>query len=48
MWYKAPRISTPKGAALTVFAAFATYALAKASWMLFEAPLQRRGHAFKY
>lgn len=46
--HKAPRISTPKGAALTVFAAFATYALAKASWMLFEAPLQRRGHAFKY
>ena len=46
--HKAPRISTPKGAVLTVLAAFLTYALAKVSWMLFEAPLQRRGHAFKY
>ena len=46
--HKAPRISTPKGAVLTALAAFVTYALAKASWILFEAPLQRRGHAFKY
>jgi DNA-3-methyladenine glycosylase I len=46
--HKAPRISTPKGAVLTVLAAFATYGFAKASSMLFEAPLQRRGHAFRY
>jgi peptidoglycan/LPS O-acetylase OafA/YrhL len=46
--HKAPRISTLKGAVLTVIAAFVTYALAKVSWMVFEAPLQRRGHAFKY
>jgi peptidoglycan/LPS O-acetylase OafA/YrhL len=46
--HKAPRISAPKGAVLTVLAAFATYAIAKISWMFFEAPLQRRGHAFKY
>lgn len=46
--HKAPRISTPKGAVLTALAAFVTYALAKGSWILFEAPLQRRGHAFKY
>jgi peptidoglycan/LPS O-acetylase OafA/YrhL len=46
--HKAPRISTLKSAVLTVIAAFVTYAVAKASWMLFEAPLQRRGHAFKY
>jgi peptidoglycan/LPS O-acetylase OafA/YrhL len=46
--HKAPRISTAKGAVVTVLAAFMTYALAKLSWLLFEAPLQRRGHTFKY
>ena len=46
--HKSPRISTAKGAVVTVFAGFVTYAVAKASWIVFEAPLQRRGHAFKY
>jgi peptidoglycan/LPS O-acetylase OafA/YrhL len=46
--HKAPRISTAKGAMVTILAAFATYAAAKVSWIIFEAPLQRRGHAFKY
>ena len=46
--HKSPRISTAKGALVTVFAGFVTYAVAKASWIVFEAPLQRRGHAFKY
>jgi peptidoglycan/LPS O-acetylase OafA/YrhL len=47
--HKVPRISTGKGAAVTVFAAFVTYGVAKMSWLLLETPLQRRGHAkFKY
>ena len=46
--HKAPRISTGKGAAVTVLAAFVTYGVAKLSWILFEGPLQRRGHAFRY
>jgi peptidoglycan/LPS O-acetylase OafA/YrhL len=47
--HKVPRISTGKGAAVTVLAAFVTYGVAKMSWLLLEAPLQRRGHAkFKY
>lgn len=45
---KAPSISTGKGAIVTVLAAFVTYGAAKLSWILFEGPLQRRGHAFKY
>jgi len=46
--HKGPRISTGKGAIVTVFAGFVTYSIAKVSWLLFEGPLQRRGHAFKY
>jgi peptidoglycan/LPS O-acetylase OafA/YrhL len=47
--HKVPRISTGKGAAVTVLAAFVTYGVAKMSWLLLEAPLQRRGHTkFKY
>jgi peptidoglycan/LPS O-acetylase OafA/YrhL len=46
--HRSPRISTAKGASVTVLAAFITYGLAKLSWLLFEAPLQRRGHTFKY
>ena len=45
---KSPRISTGKGALVTVFAVFVTYGVAKISWILLEAPMQRRGHAFKY
>ncbi len=45
---KSPRISTGKGALVTVFAAFLTYGVARVSWILLEAPMQRRGHAFKY
>ena len=43
-----PKISTSKGAAVTILAVFVTYALAKGSWLVLEAPLQRRGHTFKY
>jgi peptidoglycan/LPS O-acetylase OafA/YrhL len=46
--HKGPRISTGKGAIVTVIAGFVTYGIAKISWLLFEGPLQRRGHAFKY
>jgi len=46
--HKGPRISTVKGALVTVIAAFVTYGLARVSWILLEAPMQRRGHAFKY
>jgi len=46
--HKGPRISTGKGAIVTVVAGFVTYGVAKISWRLFEGPLQRRGHAFKY
>ena len=45
---RAPSVSTGKGAIVTVLAAFVTYGVAKMSWVLFEGPLQRRGHAFKY
>jgi len=43
-----PRISNTRAAAVTMFAAFLTYGLAKLSWVLFENPLVRYGHAFKY
>jgi peptidoglycan/LPS O-acetylase OafA/YrhL len=46
--HKAPQISTPRGAVVTFFAAGLTYVAAKISWLLFEHPLLRRGHAFKY
>jgi len=43
-----PKISTVKGAVVTIAAAFLTYGIAKLSWVLYENPLLRRGHAFKY
>jgi len=43
-----PRISDPSGAVVTLLALLITYSLAKVSWIYFEGPLQRRGHAFKY
>lgn len=46
--HKAPRISTARGALVTVLAVFVTFVLAKLSWWLVEAPLLRRGHNFKY
>jgi peptidoglycan/LPS O-acetylase OafA/YrhL len=46
--HASPRISTTRGAVVTIFAALLTYLLAKISWIFFENPLLRRGHAFKY
>jgi peptidoglycan/LPS O-acetylase OafA/YrhL len=46
--HKAPRVSTARGAAVTLFAAGLTYGIAKTSWLLVEHPLLRKGHAFKY
>ena len=46
--HKSPQISTPKGASVTILAGALTYLAAKMSWLLFENPLLRRGHAFKY
>jgi peptidoglycan/LPS O-acetylase OafA/YrhL len=46
--HTAPKISTAKGALVTLFAAFLTYGLAKISWIVYENPLVRKGHAFKY
>ena len=46
--HKAPRISTTKGAIVTVLAGLLSFAIAKMSLFVFEGPLQRRGHAFKY
>jgi peptidoglycan/LPS O-acetylase OafA/YrhL len=43
-----PRISTLSGALITVLAVLIAYSIAKLSWIYFEGPLQRRGHAFKY
>lgn len=46
--HKAPRVSTARGAAVTLLAAGLTYGIAKTSWSLVEHPLLRKGHAFKY
>jgi peptidoglycan/LPS O-acetylase OafA/YrhL len=43
-----PKISTAKGALVTLFAAFLSYGLAKVSWIVYENPLVRKGHGFKY
>ena len=43
-----PRLSTPLGALVTVLSVLIAYCFAKLSWIYFEGPLQRRGHAFKY
>jgi hypothetical protein len=41
-------LAQAKGAILTILAVFPTYAAAKISGIILEAPLQRRGHPFKY
>jgi peptidoglycan/LPS O-acetylase OafA/YrhL len=46
--HQAPRVSTPKGLAVTLFAAALTIVLAEISWVVLEEPLLRRGQAFKY
>jgi peptidoglycan/LPS O-acetylase OafA/YrhL len=46
--HHAPRISTVSGALVTLLAVLVTYLVAKLSWVYFEGPLQRMGHAFKY
>jgi peptidoglycan/LPS O-acetylase OafA/YrhL len=43
-----PKTSNLRGAAVTIFAAFLTFAVAKASWVIFERPLLRFGHSFRY
>jgi peptidoglycan/LPS O-acetylase OafA/YrhL len=43
-----PATSDWRGAAVTVFSAFATYCIAWISWKVFEGPLVRLGHSFKY
>jgi len=48
IFHHAPRISTPASAAVTALATLLAYGMAKLSWIYFEGPLQRRGHAFKY
>ena len=46
--HHAPRISTLSGALVTILGICLTYGIAKLSWLYFEGPLQRRGHAYKY
>jgi peptidoglycan/LPS O-acetylase OafA/YrhL len=43
-----PRVSTPKGLAVSLLAALVTCALARASWTLLENPLLRSGHRYRY
>jgi peptidoglycan/LPS O-acetylase OafA/YrhL len=43
-----PKISTPLGAAVTIFAALLTFGIAQVSWIFFEEPLLKRGHVFRY
>ncbi len=43
-----PATSDWRGAAVTLFSAFATLGIAWISWKLFEGPLVRLGHSFKY
>jgi peptidoglycan/LPS O-acetylase OafA/YrhL len=43
-----PATSDWRGAAVTVFSAFATMGIAWISWKFFEGPLVRLGHSFKY
>jgi len=43
-----PATSDWRGAAVTLFAGGATYLIAWISWKLFEGPLVRLGHSFKY
>jgi peptidoglycan/LPS O-acetylase OafA/YrhL len=43
-----PKTSNLLAAAVTLFAAVLTFAIAKVSWRIFEGPLVRRGHVFRY
>jgi peptidoglycan/LPS O-acetylase OafA/YrhL len=43
-----PAVTDGRAAAVTLLAAFTTYAIAKLSWKYFEQPLLKRGHAFRY
>jgi peptidoglycan/LPS O-acetylase OafA/YrhL len=43
-----PRFLDWKSAGVTILAALLTYGLAKLSWIFFEQPLLRRGHAYQY
>ena len=43
-----PEILTVPGALMAVIAAVATYFIARLSWFIFEGPLVRIGHRFKY
>jgi peptidoglycan/LPS O-acetylase OafA/YrhL len=43
-----PATSDWRGAAVTVFSALATFVIAWISWNIFEGPLVRLGHSFKY
>ncbi len=46
--HETPRVSTPKGLVVSVFAACLTCALATVSWFSIEHPLLRFGHKFRY
>jgi peptidoglycan/LPS O-acetylase OafA/YrhL len=46
--HRSPRTTDWQGTTVTLAAAFLTYALARTSWRIFESPLLRRGHSFKY
>jgi peptidoglycan/LPS O-acetylase OafA/YrhL len=48
VFHHAPRLSTPGGALITGVSILIAYGIAKLSWIYFEGPLQRRGHAYKY
>lgn len=43
-----PKISSLRGAAVTLCAAFLTFVIAKISWTIFERPLLQIGHKFRY
>ena len=46
--HASPSTTDWRGAAVTVFAAFMTIAIAAISWRIFEGPLVRLGHSFQY
>jgi peptidoglycan/LPS O-acetylase OafA/YrhL len=43
-----PATSDWRGGAVTLFSALATFGIAWISWRIFEGPLVRLGHSFKY
>jgi peptidoglycan/LPS O-acetylase OafA/YrhL len=43
-----PRFSNGKAVAVSLFAGFLTYGIAKFSWIILERPLLRYGHSFSY